>query len=299
MKSIFKILSLFMFLLSPMVVIANDCATYTSDGQERCEFFNTCKWEDGTCTEICTTDSSTNLCEDYNGCYDRTDAFGGCAPCEPGYYNNNTTNTTECQQCSSSFSTGQTFDTAYNNTYGLSTCPWMCDEGYYKSGDSCLSCPTNATSPAGSTSINDCQCSTGYYRGGEGMDGCIQCTGQLSCSGTGLEYSNPAPNGISCQGNSQLVPDDTHNTYSCQFCSDANATYDNETGKCKCNTGYYGTLNGFNTTCTACPAGMTSDPGSTYKSACHMTSATNFCDAEGQNCMNLIPNGVVISANAN
>lgn len=250
------------FLLSPNIVIAEGCNDYTSSGSQICEQSSACKWENGTCTERCPINSGTNSCVNYDGCYTDAD-FGGCSPCDPNTYNN-TSGATSCTSCSSfSYSNpGQIFDTAYANTYGLSTCPWMCDNG--------------------------------YYRGGTGFDECIQCTGSLHCSSTGLEYSNPVSNGIYCTGNTQIVYNDTTHTYSCESCSDSNASLDGTV--CKCKEGYYGTLNGLNTTCTACPAGTTTGAaGATAKSACHMTQNTKFCDANGENCMKLLPAGITIN----
>lgn len=178
--------------------------------------------------------------------------------CIQGYYKDGNS----CTQCP----TGS--DTTAPGATMISQC--RCGSDYYlDSGQSaCLSCPTHATSPAGSTMISQCQCNSGYYRGGTNMDECIQCTGELSCSGTGLTYSNTStPNGFSCSDGWQLVPDDTTHTYSCQSCRDPHATLEN--GNCKCNQNYYGTIAGLGTQCNACPLHSTTDgAGSTSISAC-------------------------------
>ena len=52
----------------------------------------------------------------------------------------------------------------------------ICNAGYYGNGDTCTACPPYSTSPAGSTSKNDCQCNAGY--GGDARKGsCTPCTG--------------------------------------------------------------------------------------------------------------------------
>ena len=240
------------FWLLPHTVHASDCGTYTAFSTCN-EHLDYCKWESGQCVEKCPTNSNTGSCENYDGCY--TDAeFGGCSPCGPGTYNN-TNGATSCISCSSfSYSTGQIFDATYDNTYGLNTCPWICDTGYYRGGtsdDTCYSCPEHAN----------------------------------NCTTTGLTYSD-----VHC-GDGYTASTTTTHTVSCQSCSDANAT--NNNGICYCKTGYYsnGTPTGLNTLCTACPAGTTSNAGATSKTSCHMTSNTQFCDANGENCMNLIPSG--------
>lgn len=198
-------------------------------------------------------------CNSYNGCYFQP-AEGmieaDCNECDSGTYNyTNSGHITECISCPTSYPDNGKIPNTTAQDYGQSECPWMCDNG--------------------------------YYRGGTGFDECIQCTGSLHCSGTGLEYSNSVPNGIYCTGNTQIVHNDTTHTYSCESCSDSNASLDGTV--CKCKEGYYGTLNGLNTTCTACPAGTTTGAaGATTKSACHMTQNTKFCDANGENCMKLL-----------
>ncbi|MFQ6760088.1 MAG: hypothetical protein ACLRFM_01635 [Alphaproteobacteria bacterium] len=259
MKAALKKLPFVIFLLSPTIVVASGCGDYTSDGQQICETYYTCKWESNACTERCPTNNN-GQCVHLTGCFLASSDDGGmggqvtlCQPCLDTEYNDGTFQT--CQLCSTALSAPKIFDSA-NATYGQSECPWMCDNG--------------------------------YYRGGANDDTCIQCTGNLTCSGTGLEYSNTYnPTGISCSSNYRLVPDDTTHTYSCQSCTDSHATLNGN--NCVCNVGYYGTPNGVNTQCTACPAGTTTGTaGATTKSACHMTPNTKFCDAKGNNCMKLL-----------
>lgn len=198
---------------------------------------------DNQCTDI----TNVSQCNNIAGCY-YDNNYDTCERCSPAEYS--PAGEQSCLPCNNySFSTGKKYNSA-NGIAGQSECPWMCDKG--------------------------------YYRGGTGFDECIQCTGSLHCSGTGLEYSNSVSNDIYCTGNTQIVYNDTTHTYSCESCSDSNASLDGTV--CKCKEGYYGTLNGLNTTCTACPYGTTSTDGST----CQMTPDTQFCDANGENCMKLL-----------
>ena len=78
-----------------------------------------------------------------------------------------------------------------------------------------------------------------------------------------------------------LVPQ-SDGTYVCAPCPE-NAVYNNN--QCECKAGYYKD----GTTCAVCKYGKTSDQGARNESDCRMTHNTLFCDANGQNCMKLIP----------
>lgn len=206
---------------------------------------------------------SENTCVSYDGCeIIDTGSIGGndCYTCDPHYYNNSTTNSTSCISCENydfdTINTGKQWNST-DDSRGNTECPWICTDNWYKSGDSCVHCPTGATSPAGSDDVNDCICPTGTH----------------------LAYNN--------------------GTYSCEQCSctppengSCTTTY-NETTGCQttitCDVGYYKTETTGTVSCTACPAGTTTDTaGATAKSACHMTQNTKFCDANGENCMKLL-----------
>lgn len=213
-----------------------------------------------TCQNATTTEPA---CISYDGCGLNDYGIGGviCETCVAGYYNNSTTDFTSCKSCESDYdfntlTTGKIWNSSDNST-GNTECPWICTDDWYQSGDSCVHCPTGATSPAGSDDVNDCICPTGTH----------------------LAYNN--------------------GTYSCEQCSctppengSCTTTY-NETTGCQttitCGVGYYKTETSGTVSCTACPAGTTTDTaGATTKSACHMTQNTKFCDANGENCMQLL-----------
>lgn len=215
-------------------------------------------------------DSSNNVigCISYAGCrlVDGGTINGlSCEPCQSGYYNDATM--TDCAPCSNysfeTINTGKIYN-ADDQSQGNTECPWICTAGWYKSDDNCELCPTGATSPAGSDDVNDCICPTGTH----------------------LAYNN--------------------GTYSCEQCSctppensSCTTTY-NETTGCQttitCDVGYYKTETSGTVSCTACPAGTTTGAaGATAKSACHMTQNTKFCDANGENCMKLLPAGITIN----
>lgn len=216
----------------------------------------------------CSVNTDSTGCVSYDGCF-FVPATGmldpECRPCESGTYNSDSLETTDyCTTCPTSYGVSGKLPNpdAYDN--GQAECPWMCDANYYKSGNACEICPTGATSPAGSDDVNDCICPTGTH----------------------LAYNN--------------------GTYSCEQCSctppengSCTTTY-NETTGCQttitCDVGYYKTETSGTVLCTACPAGTTTGTaGATAKSACHMTQNTKFCDANGENCMKLLPAGITIN----
>lgn len=233
-----------------------------SQGNIVCPWICTGGWyKSGDGCEICPTGAiSPAGSDDVNDCICPTDTHLA--------YNNGTYS---CEQCSCTQPENGSCTATYNKTTGECQTTITCDVGYYKTETSgtisCTKCPSNSTTDGdGATSISECKCYSGYYRGGTNMDECIQCTGELSCSGTGLTYSNTS-NGFSCSDDWQLVPDDATNTYSCQSCSDSNAKLEN--GNCKCNQNYYGTIDGLNTHCEQCPNhSTTDDAGSISISAC-------------------------------
>ena len=278
MRNFIKSFLFTVFLLLPNIVIAEGCGDYTADGSQVCEQSSACIWDQNNnqCTERCPTNNNT--CTNWSGCYlDETNTFGSsCAPCGHGTYNN-TNGANACTPCSSfSYSTGQIFDTAYANTYGLSTCPWICDKNYYKSndGNSCVHCPTGALSPAGSDNVNGCICPTDTPH---------------------LVYNN--------------------GTYSCEQCSctqpengSCTATYNKTTRECQttftCNIGYYDTESDTDSvSCTACPSNSTTDnTGATSISECKCNSGyyrggTNMneciqCPDNSTNCISDSPSGL-------
>lgn len=340
MRNFIKSFLFTIFLLLPHTVNAINCGNYTTSPTCN-EHLDYCKWENGTCTERCPTNSD-GTCINYDGCY--TDAeFGGCSPCGPTTYNN-TNGATSCTPCSSfSYSTGQIFDTAYANTYGLDTCPWVCTNGYFKGNNNteCLSCP-DASHPKSYgtqdiTNIGTCTCPTNtnlikttesngdkYYCGTCGV-GTASTTGNITtctCPATsnqvhgnqayrtnngpvecacpdGANWNSQSNKCVCTDTNKTIVLDNETGLYVCSSCSNSNATlYGNV---CKCNAGYYGTIDGINTECTRCPIGTTTTIGATQRNECQMNHNTKFCYGSGDNkkCMHLIPAGTVISVSSN
>ena len=74
-------------------------------------------------------------------------------------------------------------DTGYEMVGGVCTFT-SCPANQYKVGSECLSCPENSTSPAGSTSINQCVCNGGYIKTAAGL--CVE--QQANEVGSGYVY---------------------------------------------------------------------------------------------------------------
>lgn len=158
-------------------------------------------------------------------------------------------------------------------------------------------CPSNTDTV--DTTTNTCQCGADHYlKSNNGTWTCEQCPAHSHHNITGSEDVNDC---VCDEDHPKEIYDDNNKLIECGQCPDSNSTYDSVANKCKCIKGYYNTSTDTNTvSCTACPAGSTTTGiGATARSACTMNSSTQFCDSRGQNCMNLIPNGVEISASAN
>ena len=265
------------------------------------------------CPILANADSCSNHDNDRSGCLslggcewtpDNNNGDGFCNDCSVGYANAPCSGSNcpeSCQDCASEwqhYGTGQTFDNndpSINNTTGTSSCPWICEANYYQSGNSCLACPQYSTTQnhpnGGATSITDCKCASHYYMGGSGNNECISCPEHSSChtngpdNNTGLTFNN-----VTCDsGYTRYI---NNNEVTCSIGCGLYAVSNSSNDGCICNVGYYGD----GTTCSACPIGTTSAQGSQNISDCVMTSTTLFCDGTGQNCMQLIPNGITISA---
>lgn len=240
MKSIFKILPFFYILLSPTIVLASGCGNYTiySTCNEHLDY---CIWDNNECTERCPT--TDNSCQNWHGCYLQSSAGDGmssssiCTPCNQGEYNN-TANATTCSSCATCNdpSDDTNFDNctawqwtgidnspvggapansifdAANATYGQSSCPWICDSGYYRGGannNECIQCPTHST----------------------------------GCTTSGQTYQT-----VQCDTGYRKVLDHDAHTVECSKCADNATLVDNN---CKCNTNYYGDGNTQCTRCPA------------------------------------------------
>lgn len=162
-------------------------------------------------------------------------------------------------------------------------------------------CPSNTDTV--DTTTNTCQCGPDYYLNeNNGTWTCAQCPTHSHHNITGSEDVNDC---VCNEDNPTRIYDDNNKLIECGQCPDSNSTYDSATNKCKCIKGYYDTTPEANTvSCAPCPAGSTTldtentpnGIGAESKSACTMNSSTQFCDSRGQNCMNLIPPVVEISA---
>ena len=153
-------------------------------------------------------------------------------------------------------------------------------------------CPESAS---WSNTSNRCKCSANKYLS-PGTDGVYSCK---TCPSNGNCPEGSTWESATCATGYKKVPNTTDHTFTCESCSDSNATlYGNV---CKCNAGYYGTQNGLDTECTQCPIGTTTTIGATQRSDCKMNHNTKFCYGSGDNkkCMHLIPAGTVISVSNN
>lgn len=248
---------------------------------------------------------SDNACVSYDGCeIVDTGSIGGndCYPCDPHYYNNSTTNSTSCISCENydfdTINTGKQRNST-DDSRGNTECPWMCTNNWYKSGDSCVHCPTGANSPAGSDDVNDCICPDGTHLAyNNGTYSCEQCSctppENGSCTTTYDATSGECQTTITC--NVGYYKTETSGTISCTACP-RNSTTDragsDDISDCICNIGYYD-ADGSNTnntvSCTKCPIGMTTvtldsddnptdeaTKGATNINQCAMNHNTEFC----------------------
>lgn len=158
----------------------------------------------------------------------------------------------------------------------------------------CATCPEHSTSAFGSTSPNDCKCVVNYYMGGTNNT-CQSCPEHSSCE----HYSGQTYETATCNSGYQKVSDPETQTFTCQSCTNPHTIFDQNV--CKCVAGYYGPINGLNTSCTACPDGATTDIGATQRSQCKLTNNTKFCYGTNTNkfCMKLLPSNTVINATNN
>lgn len=262
----------------------------------------------------CTTANTTSGCS--TGCFDS--GLDGCAPCQTGYYNDG--NFVLCQSCegdsnynaiisdptkqhpdgASSCSDWECADdyfpidtngdgtpdecsacdptTLPDNAEFTDSCTWRCIIGYYKTNNTCTECPPGSTTTAaGATDISQCTCTGNFYMSGNNT--CTACPSNTAqCAGLSVDN-------VTCQ--TGLIKNITNGVVTCSSCPEHTQQSGNT---CICSAGYYGDGD----TCTACPAGTTSDAGATSVASCHMTSNTKFYDSTGENYMLLIPSTATI-----
>lgn len=163
-------------------------------------------------------------------------------------------------------------------------------------------CPSNVHTIDDST--NTCKCGNDHYlKNNDGTYTCAQCPTHSHHSIIGSEDVNDCV----CDDNYPTrVYDENNKLTGCTQCPDENSVYISASNTCKCIKGYYNTSS-TSVSCTACPAGSTTldtentptGIGATAISECKMTSNTLFCDGNGNNCLNLLPPEITISASAN
>jgi hypothetical protein len=166
--------------------------------------------------------------------------------CEPGYeYNSG-----ECHICKPG-----TYKVGFGNLARCLKCPedTFLEPYGASSIEQCVSCPSNAVSRNGSSTVSNCSCVPGYFS----MDGNITFT----CRECGPGYYSPDFNQSVCNAcpagtYSEKVTATKEND--CQQCPD-NTTSDNHTGSitgCRCTHGHFG-INGE--ACSPCPVGTYKD----------------------------------------
>jgi hypothetical protein len=141
------------------------------------------------------------------------------------------------------------------------------------------------------TNVFTCTCPANTNHRGYPSDN----TGYTEC----ICPDNAHPSGTTCvcnDSNKTIVLDNETGLYVCSSCSNPHATLDGNV--CKCNEGYYGTINGINTQCTQCPSGTTTNGNAEHRNECYMDASTKFCYSSGNNktCISLLPSGVTINA---
>ncbi len=108
-------------------------------------------------------------------------------------------NGTTCTKCNSGYYlSGNSCVSCPSNATCTGTALFTCNSGYYKSGNGCVSCPANSTC----TSSTSFTCNSGYYKNGsvcsscssaiEGCSACTSATNCTACSGTFYHLSNGA-----------------------------------------------------------------------------------------------------------
>lgn len=214
--------------------------------------------------------------------------------CDNGYFEDSGHN--ECFQCPTQGATPQT----YTDPTNIGNCSCGSTKKLIKTNGNEYYCGLCGVGISGTTSANNitqCNCASVY--------------GANNVHGSKVEYSNirvecACPDGATWNGTQCVCndPDETidldtiTNLYVCRSCSDAYAHLDNNgTGNCLCNPGYYGEIQGLQTSCTQCPIGMTTNSTVTAQdiSACSMTHNTKFCiTGQSNSCVKFIPSGATI-----
>jgi len=129
---------------------------------------------------------------------------------------------------------------------------------------SCLPCPSHSSSPAGSDSVGNCVCDSGYTQGASTDAACVACDrgtykadpgdgACTSCSaGKILDKQGATSNECEACPLHTFAADDGSECTSCPAHAQTLAPQSQTIADCKCNAGYFGT---DGTSCTACPPG--------------------------------------------
>ena len=289
MKFIFSFLFAFIFILPALA--DNQCTNLTpyttciniagciwnNDGEEcsQCQSGTYSAVNDTACHECATDSDYLAILNDQTKQHPAGASSCSDWECVDDYFPVDTNGDGTPDECSACDPT-----TLPDNAEFTDSCNWRCKQRFYKNGNTCNACPTNSTTPApGATSISQCTCIGEFYMNANNE--CIACPSNTAqCAGLSYQTVTCESRYIKSVSNDGMV--------TCSPCPE-HAVQSGNT--CVCAIGYYGDGN----TCTACPAGMTSPQGATTKSACQMTANTNFCDANGENCMKLLPTGITIN----
>ena len=158
-----------------------------------------------------------------------------------------------------------------NTTYDQGTFSCVCNVTYsHQNSLLTCACPTGSNSDG-----TQCVCDNGRYMNRVSQQ-CLSCPANAECSN----------NEVTCDQNT-VRTENSDGTVTCATCG-VNAGVVSDV--CTCDVNAYG--NGTN--CTKCPAGTFlttrgTEDSPTAVTGCHMTHETLFCDANGENCMQLIP----------
>ena len=198
---------------------------------------------------------------------------------------------TPCTSPTNSYFTG------YGTGGAASSCPWMCNAGYFTNGSNyctpcpfnswCIAgannaCPSNTLSPGLSTSQNQCLCAPGYFGNGSrsGTSPCPICTSGAYCPGGNGDLIIACPVNYTSPVGSSTVD-------ACKCKPGYKYAEDNATKRCEqCVQGEIC----FNGLVTACPANSLSPPGSSDITECECL--PGFSGINGGACLQCPANSV-------
>ena len=224
--------------------------------------------------------------------------------CDVGYFKsitNQSNNQAECLSCPDA-SHPKSYGTQDITNIGTCTCPTNTNliKTTESNGDKyyCGTCGVGTASTTGNITTCTCPATSNQVHGNQAYrtnNGPVEC----ACP-SGANWNSQSNKCVCTDTNKTIVLDNETGLYVCSSCSNSNATLDGNV--CKCNAGYYGTIDGIDTRCTECPIGTTTTTiGATQRNECQMNHNTKFCYGSDDNkkCMNLIPAGTVISVSNN